>query len=206
MRVLLVHGLGRSPLSMAFLARRLSKSGHRPAFFAYSPLLESHDRIVSRLIARLRRLGAHGTEVGLIGHSFGGLVLREALAHVPELRVRHLVMFGTPNQTPRLAVRARRWLPYRWLRRSCGDCLGSPEWFDQLPAVSSPYTIVAGTAGWRGRRSLFQGEPNDGLVAVSETMVTDRDEPALFPVIHTLMMNDRAVYRLIADRLENAAR
>ena len=103
------------------------------------------------------------------------------------------------------AIRARRWFPYRWLRRNCGDCLGSAEWFDQLPAISSPYTIVAGTAGWRGRRSFFRDEPNDGLVAVSETMVSERDEPVLFPVIHTLMMNDRVVYRLIADRLENAA-
>ena len=204
MRVLLVHGLGRSPISMVLLAARLANSGHRPAFFAYSPVFEHDDRIVSRMETRLRRLAAEGAEVGLVGHSFGGLVLREALARVPELRVRHLVMLGTPNQLPRLAVRARQWLPYRVLRRSCGDRLACAGWFDRLPSVSSPCTVVAGTAGWRGSRSPFRDEVNDGLVAVSETVLRQGERPVLFPTLHTWLMNDRAVYRLIAERFRDA--
>jgi hypothetical protein len=30
------------------------------------------------MVTRLRRLASFGGEVGLIGHSFGGLILREA--------------------------------------------------------------------------------------------------------------------------------
>src|SRR5438093_2753825 len=105
MRVVLVHGLERTRLSLALLARRLSMSGHTPESFPYSALAETHDRIVSRLVARLRRLAAQREEVGLVGHSFGGLLLREALAVVPELRVKHLLMLATPNRQPRLAVR-----------------------------------------------------------------------------------------------------
>ena len=110
-------------------------------------------------------------------------------------------MLGTPNQPPRLGARAWQWLPYRVMRGSCGKCLASPEWFERLPSVLMPYTIVAGTAGWRGPRSPFRDDVNDGLVAVSETIVNRGDEPVLFPVIHTLLMNDRRVYRLIAERL-----
>ena len=47
--------------------------------------------IVSRLVTRLQHLAAQREEVGLVGHSFGGLLLREALAAVPELRVKPLV-------------------------------------------------------------------------------------------------------------------
>jgi pimeloyl-ACP methyl ester carboxylesterase len=203
-RVLLVHGLGRTPKSLAFLARRLSKSGHIPEFFAYSPSTESQGSIVTRLVTRLRHLAGLEAEVGLVGHSFGGLLLREASAQVPELRVRHLVMLGTPNQPPRLAL-AYRWFPLRLLRGSCGLCLANPEWFKQLPLVSSPYTIVAGTAGWRGRLSPFRDEPNDGLVAVSETVLNEGDKPILLPVIHTFMMNSTSVHRLIAERLQDAS-
>ena len=202
MKVLLVHGLGRTSLSMIFLARRLSRSGHEPLFFGYSPFTENQTRIVARLVTRLRELAATGADAGLIGHSFGGLLLREAAAQVPELRVRHLVMLGTPNRPPRLAARVARWLPFRVLRGSCGQCLADPQWFERLPAVSSPYTIVAGTAGWRGRLSPFGSDPNDGLVAVCETTLRPDDTPAMFPVLHTFLMNSRAVYRLVEERLD----
>lgn len=201
MRVLLVHGLGRTRFSWALLARRLRRSGHFPEYFSYSPLAEPQKRIVAGLIGRLREMAARGEEVGLVGHSFGGLLLREAAAQVRELRVRQLVMLGTPNQPSRLASQIYRRLPMRVLRGSCGQCLADSSWFDTLPAVRCPYTVVAGTAGWRGWLSPFKGEPNDGIVAVSETRVIESDSPILLPLLHTFMMNSRSVHRLIVERL-----
>src|SRR5512137_1403359 len=200
MRVLLVHGLGRSRLSLALLAWRLSQSGHATQFFPYSALAETHDRIVYRLVTRLRCLAAQGAEVGLVGHSFGGLLLREALAAVPELRVKHLVMLATPNRPPRLAGRVYTKFPFRILRGNCGQCLADSSWFRSLPGLSIPYTLVAGTGGWRGRLSPFQREPNDGALAVSETLLNDKDRPVLVPALHTFIMNRRSVCCLISER------
>ncbi len=75
------------------------------------------------------------------------------------------------------------------------------SWFRRLPAPSVPYTVVAGTAGWRGRLSPFKGEVNDGAVAVSETLVKDDDHPVLVPSVHTFLMNSRLVHRLIVEKL-----
>src|SRR5258708_7721327 len=133
MRIVLVHGLGRSRISLALLTRRLSRAGHEPESFPYSALIETHACIVSRLVTRLRRLATQGEEVGLVGHSFGGLLLREALAAVPDLRVKHLVMLATPNRQPRLAVRLYTRLPFRLFRGSCGQCLTHSSWFRSLP-------------------------------------------------------------------------
>jgi pimeloyl-ACP methyl ester carboxylesterase len=201
MKVLLVPGLGRTPVSMLLLARRLSKTGHSPEFFCYFPTFERQSRINERLVERLRVLAANGAEVGLIGHSFGGLLLREACAKVPELRVRHLVMLGTPNQPPRLAQRAYKSLVIRKLHGSCGRRLLTPEWYSQLPAPSAPYTNVAGTFGWPASYGPFSGEPNDGIVAVSETRINDDDDPLLMPVIHAFLLTDKHVFDVIADRL-----
>jgi pimeloyl-ACP methyl ester carboxylesterase len=200
-RVVLVHGLGRTRLSLALLSRRLSMSGHTVGSFPYSALAETHDRIVSRLVIRLWHLAAQREEVGLVGHSFGGLLLREALAAVPELRVKHLVMLATPNKQPRLGVWLYTRLPFRILRGSCGQCLTDSSWFRSLPMLTIPYTLIAGTGGWRGRLSPFEGEPNDGAVAVSETITIDNDQPVLVPAFHTFIMNNRSVYRLISERL-----
>ena len=121
MRVLLVHGLARSPLSLAILAERLRRAGHRPQFFGYLPLAESYAHVLRRLVRRLRGLAADGEPVGLVGHSLGGLLLRHALPFVPNLHVHHLVMLGVPNQPPRLAPRAWRSALFRMLTRSCGE-------------------------------------------------------------------------------------
>ena len=201
MRVLLVPGLGRTPMSMVVLASRLWKAGHTPQFFGYIPAIERQDQIRKRLVARLRALAAEDDEVGLIGHSFGGLLLREAITHVPELRVRHLVMLGTPNRPPRLAFRACRWFVWRKLNGSCGRSLVTPEWFQQLPEPPPPYTVIAGTVGWPASFGPFAGEPNDGIVAVAETRVNDRDDPLLMPVIHAFLLTDKAVFKAIANRL-----
>jgi len=197
MKVLLAHGLARTPVSFAILARRLRRAGHRPETFGYVAFAQKHDRILTRLAVRLRRLAVEGEPVGLIGHSMGGLLIREALARVPELEVRHFIMLGVPNRPPRLADRASGWWTFRLFTGEAGRRLADPAWFESLPPLRVPYTIIAGTRGWRGAVGPFPGEPNDGIVAVSETLVAEGDRPVELPVLHTFMMNDREATRLI---------
>lgn len=64
-----------------------------------------------------------------------------------------------------------------------------------------PYTIIAGTAGPRGRRIPFGLEANDWIVAVEETKVRPGARPVTFPVGHTFMMNDHRVHAVIRRAL-----
>ncbi len=199
MDILLVHGLGRTPLSMFGLAPALRRAGHHTLFFGYSPTLESVSRIVDRLTRRLRALARRRRPVGLVGHSLGGLLLRMALPRVPELLVHRLVMLGTPNRPPRLARRASLWPPFRWLTRDCGRFLACTEYAPELPPPADPYTLIAGTAGPRGRWSPFGDEPNDGIVAVPEVPIRETDLLLLFPMWHTFMMNDANIQAAIVQ-------
>ena len=140
--------------------------------------------------------------MGLVGHSFGGLLLRQGIALTPEVTVRHLIMLGTPNRPPYLARVMYPYLPQRIHVGTCRACLVDDTWFQRLPALRVPYTVVAGTAGWRGSLSPFKGKGNDGLVQVSETLVKDDDHPFLVPTIHSLLMNNARVHRLIIEKFE----
>ncbi len=202
MQTLLVHGLGRTPLSWFGLAPALRKAGHHTQFFCYSPTFETIIGIVRRLVVRLRRFASLGKPVGLIGHSLGGLLLRLALTEVPESEVHHLIMLGTPNQPPRMARHAWTWFLFRLLSGSCGQFLATPAQFLQLANLNVPHTVIAGTAGLYGRFSPFGVEANDGLVAVSETAIASSAEAVQLPVWHSTMMNAESVKKQILSLLK----
>jgi hypothetical protein len=201
--LLLVHGLWRTPLSFFLLIRRLRGWGYATEQFGYAAVAQKYDAIVSRLIQRLERLGRAGP-YAIIGHSLGGVLLRSALPHVTGPLPQHLIMLGTPNRSPRLAqVLGVHWV-YRRLMGECGVHLSSPLFYEGLPLPNVPYTIIAGTAGPRGRWSPFGNEPNDGIVAVSETRIWDDDPLVVLPVTHTFMMNNAGVHEVIRQALMTA--
>ena len=200
MQILLVHGLGRTALSMGRLARDLRRAGAEPQLFAYLPAMERFDCIVRRLRQRLEWLAE--AEYAVVGHSLGGLLLRAAIAQLaPGVRPpRRLVMLGTPNQSPRLARRCRRWLLYRLISGDAGQTLASPARMAAIPIPSIPMTVVAGKTGPTFAWGPFPGEVNDGIVAVSEARLGAHEEFIELPVRHTFMMNNRRVRQVIRDR------
>lgn len=203
MKIVLIHGLARTSLSLLSLERRLRRSGWATEQFAYTAFLEPYDRIVTRLKTRLAAI-AHQAPYGIVAHSLGGILTRAALGSVTFRLPVHTVMLGPPNRPPRLARYAWQAPPFRWFTGDCGGNLAKPEFFAQLPSLQSPYTIIAGTAGPRGVWSPFGPEVNDGIVALSETVLADDDRPITLPVFHTFMMNDRTLQDTVVQILSTA--
>jgi esterase/lipase len=104
MRLLLIHGLSRTPRSLALLGRRLSRQGHNVRYFGYVVFRESFDQIAGRLVASICAAD-DSHPYALIGHSLGGILARAALPALAHIPPRHLAMLAPPNQTP---LRARR--------------------------------------------------------------------------------------------------
>jgi alpha-beta hydrolase superfamily lysophospholipase len=200
LRVLLVHGLGRTPLSCLRLARALRRAGCAVQSFPYAGLAEPYDGIVDRLVRRLDRLAAEG-EYAVVGHSLGGVLLRDALPRVRGRAPQHLVMLGTPSHPPRAARLASGFAPFRWLAGECGARLCDPQFYARLPSPSVPCTVVAGTRGFPGGWSPFGAEPNDGLVAVSEARLDHDTALVTLPVAHTFMMSHPAVQAVVCRAL-----
>lgn len=204
MRLLLVHGMGRTPLSLARLSRALRRDGHQVERVGYVAAVESFDSIRSRVRGRLEALARRGEPYAVIGHSLGGLALRAALVGLTPAPC-HFVMLGVPNRPPRLAAKLGRFWPYRWVCGESGQLLGQQSFFAQLRVPEVPYTIIAGCGGSRWRGGPFGGEANDWIVAVDETRILPGDQLAIFPVGHTFMMNHRQVRAAIRRALEQTA-
>jgi hypothetical protein len=197
-QAILVHGVGRTPVSMLLLADRLRRLGYRVSLFGYFAAIESFTDITRRLTARLAKVAR--APYLAVGHSLGGMLLRAAVGALPPglRRPEHLMLLGSPAGVPRLAVRLqKRWL-YQLALGDSGQRLADAGWMAALPRPDVPTTIVAGTAGWYGRWSPFGAEPNDGVVAVAETVLPGARRVEL-PAVHTLLMNSAAVATLIVQ-------
>ena len=164
------------------LSFRLRREGYRTRFFGYSATLESMPRIVSRLIRTMQDIKPDI----IISHSLGGVLSRMALLESMPATLRHIVMLGTPNRSPRIARFCWNWFPFRAFSRSCGEFLSSPAAYERLPIPAVPVTVIAGTSG---PQYLF-GEPNDGIVTVSETQIHPDCPSIALPGWHSLMMNN----------------
>lgn len=207
MRVLLIHGLARTPFSLLGLARDLRRAGHHTELVAYSGAVESFSGIVARVRRRLRVAAERGEPYAIVGHSLGGLIVRAALDPWPAdwPLPRHLVMLGTPSQVPRLARRFHRWWPYRLVNGQCGQLLAEPTFFARLPRPAVPTTVIAGTKRWPRALSLFGDVPNDGVVAVDETRVDSAAALIELRASHTFMMNNRQVRTAVREILARVA-
>ena len=204
MQVLLVHGMGRTPLSMVRLGLRLRAAGMEVHYFAYFAPAESVERITVRLA---RRLQAMSGPYIVVGHSLGGVLLRMAIDRLPAgtRRPERLVLVGSPHGAPRLARRLSGWPVYRLISGDAGQLLADPSRMAALPRPAVPCTVVAGTRGFPARLSPFGEEPNDGLVAVAEVIPGEGAETLTLARGHTFLMNAREVREHICALVQSAA-
>jgi len=211
MQALFVHGLGRTPLSGLPLMARLRRGGVRPLAFGYGAAWEDVAAIRARLVRRLVALAQSGgaLEQGyvVIGHSLGGVLLRDALAALPAgvARPRHVFLLGSPQTASRLARALRdRWVFRAWTR-DCGRLLGSAQRMATIGALAEPTTSIVGTRSLPLLRRWFGGEANDGVVAASEVGAPWITDEVRVPLSHTWLPSSRQVSELILRRLRGAA-
>lgn len=209
MRVFLIHGMGRTIVSMALLGHRLREAGYRTTSYGYVVARRPFDDIVDRFASRVETAvaadRAAGREDGfaIVGHSLGNLIARAASPRFPP-GFRRFAMLAPPNRPPSV-VRALgdRWL-FRVLTRDTGRKLADPAFFDRLPVPAVESLILAGNKGPRLRRP-FDGAANDAVLRVSETRLADI--PVLeVPAIHTFLMNRRDVTAAVLDFLSGGPR
>jgi pimeloyl-ACP methyl ester carboxylesterase len=193
MDVVLIHGMGRTPLSMMRLRRRLRRAGHHPILFGYSPTFETLQGATARLVKLIERR-VDTRHYALVGHSLGTVILRTALRHLKN-RAPCACFFLAP---PMLACKAARFFSrfrlYRLLMGEMGQLLADESFMLRLPMPPVPTRLYAGVGGPRASWLPFGMEANDGILSVSEATGRYKGMAVEVPSLHTFIMNSKRVY------------
>jgi len=201
MDLVLIHGMGRTPLSMLRLRCRLRQAGHRPVLFGYSPTLETLQGATARLVKRIDRRAGSG-EYALVGHSLGTVLIRAALGQLQEWPPAACFFLAPPLVACKAARFFSRFRLYRLLTGEMGQLLADDTFMRRLPMPAAPTRIYAGTAGPRAPWLPFSMEANDGILSVSEATGSFAGDVVEVPSLHTFIMNSKRVAADIASFLD----
>lgn len=166
-----VDGVGGKRWMRGRLIAHFQRQGQQVHCFDYSPAQESVELIRARLRDRLRQIAGQG-EFHAIGYSFGGVLLRLALAdlHADGIQPVKVALLASPLTAMRLSMRLRRWGLYRWMAGDCGQFAAQPERMSGVPLPQVPTACVVGTYPWLGVLPWLCDRrlANDGMVATDE--------------------------------------
>lgn len=181
--VVLLHGMGRSWLSMAFLGYRLKRRGYEVHLFGYSPRRRTLDDI-SRSLRQFVSKRVEAPTYHFIGHSLGNIIVRNGFREGYRDGLARIVMLAPPNGPASLASSLRHNRLYRWWTGDSGQKVGDDEFYRNLPVPPVEFGVIAGD---RGHRIGFDA-PNDSVVLVENTKLQGMKDWIVVHHTHTLIM------------------
>lgn len=191
--VVLVHGLMGSRWNWVGMRSLLERSGYQVQFVRYPSREQRIEVSAQALLPAIANCQQHGASVvHLVGHSMGGLLIRQYLQQYGDVGIGRVVMLGTPNQGSELSDDrpSARGLPQSvvasWLGPAVPQLTTAPDGFiARLAAPRVPTGIIAGhltPTPWLNSRFKTA---NDGLVAVYSTRLAQMQDFLLLPVVHS---------------------
>lgn len=208
--VILIHGLHQSAWIMTALAKNLQSKGFVTHQHNYHSLRDSIDQHSNRLNEWLTQNHNPEVPIHLVGHSLGGLVIRDFIARFPQWQIARCVTLGTPHMgsttaeyikklvSPLVGNAYEQALDGQNAPLKTGVCLG-------VIAGNSPYGLGQLVLNYHNKKSKLSKPQceHDGTVYVFETRLPEATDHIVLPVSHTGMLINQKVAEQTTYFLEN---
>lgn len=205
--MILLHGLGRFRQSMRGVERHLKSLGYSTVNLAYPSTTKTIETIAETHLARAVQSceAQRAGKIHFVGHSLGGLIVRQYLQRHSVPAGSRLVMLSPPNQGSELVDLLKQFPLYRWITGPAGQEIGrGPESVvNRLKPVGIDVGVIAGNLSINLVFSAFMGGPDDGMVSVKSTMLPEMRDFIIVPNTHTFIMKDQLVMRQVAHFLKH---
>lgn len=188
-RVVLLHGLGRSPLDLALLANRLEARGYTVCNLGYDTRAASIELAAEEVVEGMRGCAMVDRPTHFVTHSMGALVLRVLSRDGRIPPGGRAVLLAPPNAGSELADRLRT---SRLLARGLGPLgvqlgTGPSDLPNRLPPPSIPFGVIAGNRWLNPLGPIWLDGAHDGTVRVEATRLPGMSDHLVVPHTHSFI-------------------
>lgn len=179
--VILIHGMGRTYLSMLSPALFLRNKGYAVFLYGYPSTRHMIGTHSEKLLDFLMKIVKDDfTRIHFVTHSLGGIVARLALANFANPKVGRMVMTAPPNQGSVKANKVSR-IPFASdLLKPLSELINEKDAFVKtVPVPDMEIGVIAGSM--------------DGKVKVEESHITGEKAHLVVNSRHTFIMNRKDV-------------
>ena len=184
--IVTVHGLWMGGAAMGVLRRRLEPLGFAVHEFSYPSITCSLADCTDALAEFAERVP--GDTVHFVGHSLGGVLTCALLERAMPARIGRVVCLGSPFKGSKTAARLMRWPGGRHVVGKCLVDVNARGGFGAWRAGVEVGCIAGRLPFGVGRLVGPFREPNDGTVAVDETMIAGLADHIVLPVSHVALL------------------
>jgi triacylglycerol lipase len=187
--VVLLHGLGRTPLSMTALWLAARRRGYRVINWHYRSATGSIAEHAQALARDVLPRVADAPRVHFVTHSLGGIIVRQLLNTQSLPNLGRVVMLAPPNGGSEVAdVLQRSHLLTRCVVPAGELGTSAASVPVTLPAATFPLGVIAGSRSHIRLFSRWMNDvPNDGVVAVERTKLEGMTDFIVLHRTHTLL-------------------
>ena len=201
--VILLHGLVRTRNSMHVMEKHLQGQGFTTVNFGYASSRKQVNEHAVALKSVIDGLGDQVTDIHLVAHSLGNIVIRRYLHDTTnpqtnrngDPRIRRIVMLGPPNQGSKVARTFKSSYLFQTIAGKSGDQLAR-DWgklSKQLTTPTAEFGIIAGGQQNENYSNFLLEGKDDYTVSVEETKLAGASDFLVHPLLHGTMMNQPIV-------------
>ncbi len=207
-QVVVLHGLGRSSLSMWLLANRLTQAGFEVHNLDYPSTEASVDELVAVLSGEVEECClSSGKSLHFVTHSLGGILVRAYIAKKRPHNLGRVVMLSPPNQGSQLVDELSDNPLFQWATGPAGQELGTDR--SNLPNRLGPADfevgIITGSRSLNPLTSWLVAGEDDGTVSVESAQLEGMAAFLVVPNTHTFIMNSSQVAQEVVHFLEHGS-
>ncbi|MCG7990165.1 MAG: hypothetical protein JAY99_06730 [Candidatus Thiodiazotropha lotti] len=204
---ILLHGMGRTSLSMSLIEDALTAQGYTVWNEGYPSLTQSLEQFTTPMVesAITYCRDSQAASIHFVTHSLGGIIVRYYLQDHQIDELGRIVMLAPPNKGSEVADEMKDGFLYQTIMGPNAQVLGTDENSlpNRLKPIEGEIGIIAGEAGGD---SWFLPEipgADDGKVAVERTKLPEMKDFIRVESGHTFIMRDDTVIYQIVFFLEN---
>lgn len=206
--VVLLHGLGRTAKSMAYMDKRLTSAGYTVFNYDYESRKSEIESLVDDLQAFITQCCLQqGTRLHFVTHSLGGILVRALIGQNRPVNLGRVVMLSPPNKGSETVDYLGDYTFFEKVFGPAASQLGTdPESFpNRLGPADFELGIITGNRTIDPISSLIIPGTDDGKVAIERTKLEGMKDFLVLPVSHAYIMQepevvDEVIYFLLKGR------